>query len=605
MHQSRGILRSAGMLGFFVFVLLFVATKANTALRHSTLTFSTNTLLASIKEAKFMCKSQHHFVTSPPTTGTDEFQVQVAEKLCELQKKAGSTAIPTSVTMDLPKDTSVKDYLIYILTKIESHPDISKFNDDFAIVLQKHLGFFILERSPELSKRPVCMNVVELDKMLQSNFKYLGGKVVQHASPVLAKTRLQETMLFTMLFNLSKIRAHVYIPDNLFVSDFVMLAIPNTMSMYDNCTDKVWSNVLSSLKRREDLHVQKVSLSFLIETMNSVTYSNPHAHSYSSFPASSTAKVNVPGGFSADIGLNNCDKIYVNFDVLPFNSGIFSDRDIVYDFIIKSLTELNSAGISISSSSDLVARLQVDDNVFVNYHFSFIDRSTLLSISTPLREFNDIIAQLMNSKKFPFTITESAIVPPPSDSPFKVEVMYGDTNYSHLQFPHDINMKIDKYTLLGKYVKFVFKKINADQNSNQVCKEFFLHFWASATVSEFEAQFSVVFSDDFKRIKELDDIKAFWEEEDAREWAMAHKDKLEEEKKVNEKFTYQSKHDSNSNSSFTASASLSTTAKIILAVVIFGFGGVIVVVILYYLRRKKKKKTRRQTDTAIPWTGNS
>ncbi len=107
--------------------------------------------------------------------------------------------------------------------------------------------------------------------------------------------------------------------------------------------------------------------------------------------------------------------------------------------------------------------------------------------------FNDIIAQLMNSKKFPFTITESAIFPPPSDSPFKVEIMYGNTNYSHLQFPHDINMKISDYTLLGKYVKFVFKKINADQNSNQVCKEFFLHFWASATVSEFEAQFSVVF----------------------------------------------------------------------------------------------------------------
>ncbi len=187
------------------------------------------------------------------------FRFKLLKSYCELQKKAGSTAIPTSVTLDLPKGTSVKEYLTNILAKIESPPDISKFNNNFATILQKRLEFDILERSSSLSKRPVYMNVVELDKMLQSNFKYSGGKVIQHASPVLAKTRLQETMLFTMLFNLSKIQAHVYIPDNLFVSDFVMLAVPNTMGMYDNCTDKVWSNVLRLLKRREDLNVQKVS----------------------------------------------------------------------------------------------------------------------------------------------------------------------------------------------------------------------------------------------------------------------------------------------------------------------------------------------------------
>ena len=497
--------------------------------------FKRQDLISLVDKQNIQCKPEYNFVTTPVSPGSDEYEIKVAEKLKENLNQSNDSP---KVILSLPTGRTIDNYVEFLfkedLPGIINSLDDSRLDGYIARRLTEIKEQYAIKQLPNVSEKFVAPNVIELERMLHSSFRIAYSKIITGSTPLSNTNRIKNSLLFDILNYAGGVKAHVYIPKSSTIRGFLLSACsfqPSEM----NFSDKVWDHVMTSLKRKDDPDTQKINLTTLVYSMNSLeivrTYSNLQMDSWQRSMDSHFGRTHakIPTGLSDSVSLSNCDKVYVEFGTLPYQSSTGSDEYIVREMIKRLLPFLNSTNLNFNFLM-LISVLQTKEAQSV-YKSTFIDKSAFSSIEISFQDVNEAVAKQMNLIKVPFFIGENNIILPPTDSKFTTKEDNGRILFEHSEFPHDKERLLSDDCILEKYVNFVSKKsLNPSERKGKLLKEFLKCLWASETVTEFTAQFTQLFDELFKKREQVEK-----ERKEMRELREEEERKKEEERKRIEK----------------------------------------------------------------------
>ncbi len=572
------------------FSLLFSLVAAELVVELGQFSFQRRDLISLVDKQKIQCKPEYNFVTKPVSPGSDEYEIKVAQ---ELKKNLNQSSDSPKVTLYLPTGRTIDDYVEFLfkedLPAIINGLDGNRLDGYIARRLTEIKEQYAIRQLPNVSEKYVAVNVIELERMLHSSFRIFNSKITTGSTPLSNTNSIKDSLLFDIINSDGGVTAHVYIPKNSTIRGFLLSACsfkPSEM----NFSDQVWDHVMTRLKRKDDPDTQKINLTTLVSSMNSLeivrTYSNLQMDSWQRNLDSHFGRTHakIPTGLSDNVSLSNCDKVYVEFGTLPYQSSVGSDQYIVREMMKRLLPFFNSTHLNFNFLI-LISFLQTKEAQSV-YKSTFIDKSALPSVEISFQDINEAVAKQMNLIKVPFFIGENNIILPPTDSKFKSEENVAIL-FEHPKFPRDKERLLSDDCILEKYVNFVSKKsLNPSERKGKLLKEFFKSLWASETVNEFTTQFPQLFDELFKKReqeeKEGKEIRELWEEEKRKkeeERKRIEKEKDERIKKFNEEFKMREEK--------------KKSQKIVNGVIIVGLIiAVLVGAVIFKWRKEKKKKKR-------------
>lgn len=570
------------MLQFILLVLFCTSALAEVKVANKEFEFSQSSLVSAFKNITLRHKPDRNFVATAAKPSSSDFEVRVAEELSKLQKDADSST--STLKLTLPEGKTLDDYVAFVVNDTPSIVENWSFNANVAYKLSDNETKFAIKQLPNITEKSVCPNIVELEKMLKSNFAVSGGKVTEQQSPPKDISRLRDSIAYDVLSSLDSIDCHVYIPShhNSVVS-YINSALPSyNTPVSSNIHNKVWRYVMGSLKRKDDKNVQRISLKSLIEKTRSIysqiTTSSVYSpySGYQKFPGSSynigpETYARIPSGLDNDVGMSYCDKIYVDFGTLPVRSDSSSESEMIKGVLSTILSDINSGG-SISSFISLISKLQ-NSTTKSNYRTSLLAKCNCKDILFTFQELNEAVAKECNLVRISFTLKESDIVDPPADSQFKVEKGSWTTRYSCKQFPQDEGEKLSKEIILQQYLELAKNKVNMEQSKEEVRQEFFKYLWATESVTEFSQKFGEIFESKLLEIE--------------KQAAEERRRKEEEERKEKEREERLEKERSERNKSVRSSKSPSNVNAVLIIVI---FGGASCVLIIFYFRKRESNK---------------
>ena len=515
------------ILSAICLLLLSLTVSADLIVKPSKFSFNNRELFSRVKAAKIQCKPDHHFTAKPISPGSEEFEIQAAQRLFLKQKGAPKTS--STVKIKLPNGKNIDEYVAFLFKQKLNHIINSyvgnALNEGVANDLLESQDAFALNQQPNLKEKFVCPNVIDLEKTLLSNFVISKGTITKQITTDKISNRLKNTLLYKILEHPKDITAYVYIPKSMDLDEFVLSACTFELST-ETFSDQVWSHVLAALKHKDDPDTKEEFLGSLVNEMcelgighqlKQYEQSKIIQHMESTY---ASKQANVPKDISDNIGLDNCDKIYLHFGKLSYPSNLSNDCEIVSNMTVVLLSHLNSTGIY-NNFLDLVLNLKKYKTDSI-YHSIILDKSIVQNVEVSFQLLNEAVANQMNLIKIPLTFRDLEITEPPIDSIFTVRKNYETFEFSSDQFPRDSKCLIDGRFILDKYVEFVVKKITPDREREIVRQEFFKFLWATETVTEFGEQFAQLFKEEFEPL-ELIDIKK--EKENKKKEEMREKEK--------------------------------------------------------------------------------
>ena len=486
------------------FFLLYSLVTAELVVELGQFSFKRQDLISHLNRQNIQCKPDYNFVTKPVSQGSDEYEIKVAQ---ELKKNLNQSDSSSTVHLCIPSGKTIDDYVEPLFK--EDLPAIIKSLDDnclnefIAYRLTEIDDQFAIKQLPNVSEKFVAPNVIELEQMLHSSFRIFNSKITTGSTPLSNTNRLKDSLLFEILCCISGVKAHVYIPESTNIQQFILSACTFEPSEV-NFSDKVWERVMARLKRKNDSNTRKISLAELVSAMNSLEIVRTSTNSrFDSMLRDRDAHfgrphAEIPTGLSDIISLDNCDKVYVEFGTLPYQSSTGSDEYIVKEMIKRLLPFLNSTNLNFNFLM-LISVLQTKESQSA-YKSTFIDKSALPSVEVSFQDINEAVAKQMILIKVPFFIGENNIIFPPTESKFTSKEENGRVLFEHSEFPHDKERLLSDDCILEKYVNFVSKKsLNPSERKGKLLKEFFKCLWASETVNEFTTQFTQLFDELFKK----------------------------------------------------------------------------------------------------------
>ena len=287
--------------------------------------------------------------------------------------------------------------------------------------------------------------------------------------------------------------------------------------------------------------------------------------------------VNIPHDLTDNIWLNNCDKIYLDFGLMPFPNTTMHTSDILKD-IVEKIYALGTLTYPVFSFAHLVSLLQ-NEVIQSEYATKILVNKTCKPTPFSIQSLNEAIAKQMNSAKFPIKFSPNEVIIQSVGSKFSMKKYSESIEFEHAKFPSDKEFASTEKERLEAYIEFVKGKVNSEQNEDNVKKEFLEFFWAEENVEEFGNQ--------------LTELIPFLKEEE--------RIAIESEKRKEEEINNAGKKNSTTHASTTNTSNHSSNMGMyLITIVIFG-GVLIIVVVVFYLQYKKKKKKRydfrRNTST--------
>ena len=528
------------MLLSVYFLLLCSVVTSELVIEPGKLSFLQSDLISFVNKQNGQCKSSFNFVTESVTSDADEYLINTAQKLRDKQDLRSPTqsATPSTVTLKLPAGKTIDNYVDFLfkedLPAIIRNLDAKNLNIYLSDKLAANEDQFAIKQLPNVTEKCVAPGIISLEEMLNSSFTLSGNKITLRGGGDREGNLSKGSLLRTLLENLERFKAYVYVPKSKSVDSFVLSACsfnPNRSRF----SDQVWNHVMAALLTKDSLNAEKIELSTLVKSMNYmaiVTTSYPKSRydpfgSY--FESTNNLRANIPGSLTSDASMDNCDKVYVELGTLPYQSKFIKDVDIVKDMITRLLPSLGF-GSSYSSFPGLINKLQSSSTKSA-YKAAFMNELAISSVEIPFDDVNKAVVNQMNLIKVPLSIDKDDIILPPTDSKFKATEGSWQKIFTNDEFPHDKERLLTDDCILEKYIEFVFKKtFNPEEQKNKLLKEFFTQLWATDTVTEFSTQFSQQFEEILKKKEQEKEEK----ERQQKMWTNQERQRKEEEKKREE-----------------------------------------------------------------------
>ena len=570
--------------------LVFLHTVATVEYKTGLIQFQKEPFLESVNSTSVLFKHENRFTATPVDQDSDEIQIKVGEELFMEQNESQTTFTPQSVVnVPLPEGKTLDDYIAFLISEYSSQIDrivqSGDFIQEFADVISSQSALFAVKRCPILRVKHVYLNVVEVEIMLRREFRISDNKIEKWPSSLLSSRNLRNSMLFEILAYPELVKVYVYIPNDKTIGDFVRSVKPKTINVLSEVSDIFWKSLIAGLKQKDAPNVRKVHLKNLLRIVSTHYYESTFPNDVGMHSIMSTMgnsnygrkSVNIPHDLTDNIWLNNCDKIYLDFGLMPFPNTTMHSSDILKDMVEK-IYALGTLTYPVFSFAHLVSLLQ-NEVIQSEYATKILVNKTCKPTPFSIQSLNEAIAKQMNSAKFPIKFSPNEVIIQSIGSKFSMKRYNESIEFEHAKFPSDKEFASTEKERLEAYIEFVKGKVNSEQNEDNVKKEFLEFFWAEENVEEFGNQ--------------LTELIPFLKEEE--------RIAIESEKRKEEEINNAGKKNSTTHASTTNTSNHSSNMGMyLITIVIFG-GVLIIVVVVFYLQYKKKKKKRydfrRNTST--------